>query len=141
MDTAAFDSGSSEAPPKMRNSSTRIRSSQWISATVREMPRSSSCSIETDSPGVGDGLSTRYYGPMELAAKGLRVLVTAGGAGIGRAIAQTFVKAGARAFTCDVDPKTRPDLVTDVADVRQVDELFRHAEKNLGGLDVMINNA
>jgi NAD(P)-dependent dehydrogenase (short-subunit alcohol dehydrogenase family) len=77
---------------------------------------------------------------MELAAKGLRVLVTAGGAGIGRAIAQTFVKAGARVFTCDIDPKTRPDLVTDVTDVRQVDELFRQAEKILGGLDVMIKN-
>jgi NAD(P)-dependent dehydrogenase (short-subunit alcohol dehydrogenase family) len=78
---------------------------------------------------------------MELAAKGLRVLVTAGGAGIGRAIAQTFVRAGARVFTCDIDPKTQTDIVTDVADVRQVDELFRQAEKKLGGLDVMVNNA
>src|SRR5471032_48950 len=29
----------------MTNRSTRISSSQWISATVREMPRSSSCSM------------------------------------------------------------------------------------------------
>jgi NAD(P)-dependent dehydrogenase (short-subunit alcohol dehydrogenase family) len=78
---------------------------------------------------------------MENAAKGLRVLVTAGGAGIGRAIADTFVKNGARVHVCDVDAKTKPDSVTDVSDVAQVDRLFRDVEKNLGGLDVLINNA
>ena len=78
---------------------------------------------------------------METSAKGLRVLVTAGGAGIGRAIAQTFKNHGARVHTCDIDAKTRPDTVTDVSDVRQVDDLFRAVEKNLGGLDVLINNA
>jgi NAD(P)-dependent dehydrogenase (short-subunit alcohol dehydrogenase family) len=118
-----------------------MRSSQWISATVREIPRSSSCSIETASPCVGDGLSTRYYRPMELAAKGLRVMVTAGGAGIGRVIAQTFVKAGARAFTCDIDPKTGPDIVADVSRLGDVDRLFDAAIEKLGGLDVMVNNA
>jgi len=105
------------------------------------MPRSSSCSIETASPPVGDGLSTRYYRPMGLAAKGLRVLVTAGGAGIGRAIAQTFVRAGARVFTCDVDAKTRPDTLADVAKLGDVERLFDEAMKALGGLDVMVNNA
>lgn len=74
-------------------------------------------------------------------AKGLRVLVTAGGAGIGRAIAQTFRDHGARVHTCDVDPKTRPDTVTDVSDVAQVEKLFQAVQKNLGGLDVLINNA
>jgi len=78
---------------------------------------------------------------MELAAKGLRVLVTAGGAGIGRAIAQTFVRAGARVFTCDVDAKTRPDTLADVAKLGDVERLFDEAMKALGGLDVMVNNA
>jgi NAD(P)-dependent dehydrogenase (short-subunit alcohol dehydrogenase family) len=78
---------------------------------------------------------------METSAKGLRVLVTAGGAGIGRAIAQTFKDHGARVHTCDIDAKSKPDTVTDVSDVRQVDELFRAVEKNLGGLDVLVNNA
>ena len=78
---------------------------------------------------------------METSAKGLRVLVTAGGAGIGRAIAQTFRDHGARVHTCDIDPDTKPDTVTDVSDVRQVDELFRQIEKNLQGLDVLVNNA
>jgi NAD(P)-dependent dehydrogenase (short-subunit alcohol dehydrogenase family) len=31
--------------------------------------------------------------------------------------------------------------VTDVSDLKQVDELFRQVEKNLGGLDVLVNNA
>jgi NAD(P)-dependent dehydrogenase (short-subunit alcohol dehydrogenase family) len=78
---------------------------------------------------------------METSAKGLRVLVTAGGAGIGRAIAQTFREHGARVHTCDIDAKTKPDTVTDVSDVRQVDELFQQVQKNLGGLDVLVNNA
>ena len=78
---------------------------------------------------------------METSAKGLRVLVTAGGAGIGRAIAQTFKDHGARVHTCDIDAKTKPDTVTDVSDVGQVDKLFQEVAKNLGGLDVLVNNA
>ena len=78
---------------------------------------------------------------MDLSAKGLRVLVTAGGAGIGRVIAQTFKDHGARVHTCDVDAETKPDTVTDVSDVRQVDKLFQELQKNLGGLDVLVNNA
>jgi len=40
---------------------------------------------------------------METSAKGLRVLVTAGAAGIGFAIAKTFAEHGARVHICDVD--------------------------------------
>jgi NAD(P)-dependent dehydrogenase (short-subunit alcohol dehydrogenase family) len=78
---------------------------------------------------------------METSAKGLRVLVTAGGAGIGRAIAQTFRDHGARVHTCDIDGTTKPDTVTDVSVVGQVDKLFQEVQKNLGGLDVLVNNA
>src|SRR5919206_555480 len=87
-----------------------MRSSQWISATVRAMPRSSSCSIET-VPVAGDVLNMRLppksgallWTAINLSANGMRVLITAGAAGIGRAIAQTFVDNGARVHTCDVD--------------------------------------
>lgn len=83
---------------------------------------------------------------MDTTAQGLRVLVTAGAAGIGLAIAKTFAAHGAKVHICDVDeqalkqadfPKTRAD----VADVRQVDLLFSEVQSTLGGLDVLVNNA
>jgi NAD(P)-dependent dehydrogenase (short-subunit alcohol dehydrogenase family) len=71
----------------------------------------------------------------------MRVLVTAGGAGIGRVIADTFLEHGAKVHTCDVDPSTKPDTVCDVARVADVDRLFEEVTKKLGGLDVLVNNA
>jgi NAD(P)-dependent dehydrogenase (short-subunit alcohol dehydrogenase family) len=78
---------------------------------------------------------------MDLSAKGLRVLVTAGGAGIGRIIAQTFREHGAKVHTCDVDAATRPDTLCDVSKLDEVERLFEAVAKALGGLDVLINNA
>jgi NAD(P)-dependent dehydrogenase (short-subunit alcohol dehydrogenase family) len=85
---------------------------------------------------------------MDASAKGLRVLVTAGAAGIGRVIAQTFLDHGARVHVCDVDEKALSQVPkpitwskTDVADVAQVDRLFEDVKKTLGGLDVLVNNA
>jgi NAD(P)-dependent dehydrogenase (short-subunit alcohol dehydrogenase family) len=88
---------------------------------------------------------------MDINAKGLRVLVTAGAAGIGKVIAETFQANGARVFTCDVAQgpleefkKSNPAIgamLADVADAKQVDRLFEEAGKFLGGLDVMVNNA
>jgi NAD(P)-dependent dehydrogenase (short-subunit alcohol dehydrogenase family) len=88
---------------------------------------------------------------MNTSARGLRVLVTAGAAGIGKAFAETFADAGARVFICDVDRTAldafrtaRPEIgsgITDVSDPRQVDGLFDAAKAFLGGLDVLINNA
>ena len=40
---------------------------------------------------------------MHVSVDGLRVMVTAGAAGIGRAIASAFVNDGARVHICDVD--------------------------------------
>jgi NAD(P)-dependent dehydrogenase (short-subunit alcohol dehydrogenase family) len=88
---------------------------------------------------------------MTKTAGGLRVIVTAGAAGIGRALAETFAEAGAGVFICDVDRDTlsamkreRPAIegvVADVADPAQVDAMFAAAARFLGGLDVLINNA
>jgi len=85
---------------------------------------------------------------MDVSAKGLRVLVTAGGAGIGRAIAKTFLEHGARVQVCDVDDKALSSLPkeifhvkADVASLPDVDKLFEEVKKNLGGLDVLVNNA
>ena len=82
---------------------------------------------------------------------GLRVLITAGAAGIGRAIAEIFADNGAKVFTCDVDDnalkaleKDRPDIGAikiDTADEKQIDVFFAKAKQYLGGgLDVLINN-
>jgi NAD(P)-dependent dehydrogenase (short-subunit alcohol dehydrogenase family) len=85
---------------------------------------------------------------MNTSAKGLRVLVTAGAAGIGRVIAQTFLEQGARVQVCDVDDKALSSLPkeifsvkADVASLADVDRLFEEVKKNLGGLDVLVNNA
>jgi NAD(P)-dependent dehydrogenase (short-subunit alcohol dehydrogenase family) len=84
-------------------------------------------------------------------AQGLRVLITAGAAGIGKAFAETFAAAGARVFIGDIDPDAlarlraaRPEIggcVADVALPQQVDAMFDAATAFLGGLDVLINNA
>jgi NAD(P)-dependent dehydrogenase (short-subunit alcohol dehydrogenase family) len=85
---------------------------------------------------------------MDQSANGLRVLVTAGGAGIGRAIAQTFLEHGARVQVCDVDDQALSSLPreifnarADVANLADVDNLFEEVKRNLGGLDVLVNNA
>jgi NAD(P)-dependent dehydrogenase (short-subunit alcohol dehydrogenase family) len=88
---------------------------------------------------------------MNVSAQGLRVLVTAGAAGIGRAIAATFVEHGARVHICDIDQTALADAkralpavtqtVADVAVLAEVDRLFADAKRALGGLDVLVNNA
>jgi NAD(P)-dependent dehydrogenase (short-subunit alcohol dehydrogenase family) len=88
---------------------------------------------------------------MQLLTQGQRVLVTAGAAGIGRAIAQTFAGGGARVFVCDIDDaalqsfrSTHPQIGgvrCDVADDADVGRMFDAALSSLGGLDVLVNNA
>src|SRR5258708_21743805 len=85
---------------------------------------------------------------MNLSATGRRVLVTAGAAGIGRVIAQAFSDSGARVHVCDVDEhalKALPERIThsraDVANLADVDRLFHDVQRQLGGLDVLVNNA
>jgi NAD(P)-dependent dehydrogenase (short-subunit alcohol dehydrogenase family) len=88
---------------------------------------------------------------MDLGIAGLRVLITAGAAGIGLEIARAFVREGARAHVCDVDEsalaalgRSDPAMTWtrgDVADRREVGALFADALQRLGGLDCMVNNA
>ena len=85
---------------------------------------------------------------------GARVVITAAGAGIGRAIARAFHGAGARLHICDLDEAALAEARTemagigisrvDVAEEDQVERLFDEAlggPGGLGGLDVLINNA
>jgi NAD(P)-dependent dehydrogenase (short-subunit alcohol dehydrogenase family) len=88
---------------------------------------------------------------MDLDIKGLRVLVTAGANGIGRASALRFVSEGARVHTCDVDETALTELASsdpaitssrcDVSNRAAVQKLFADAMTKLGGLDVLVNNA
>ncbi|HVY04776.1 MAG TPA: SDR family oxidoreductase [Burkholderiales bacterium] len=88
---------------------------------------------------------------MEISVKGQRVLITAGAAGIGRAMTDVFHKAGARVHICDVAQasideakKAFPGVTATLADVsslKDVDKLFADVKKELGGLDCLINNA
>ena len=87
---------------------------------------------------------------MELSMKGKRVLVTAGAGGIGRVMAESFVNAGAKVHICDVVQEALDETVKalkvtatrcDVSDLRQVDALFADVRRQLGGLDVLVNNA
>ena len=85
---------------------------------------------------------------MDLGISGLRVLVTAGAAGIGRAVVDAFLEEGARVFACDIDAEALAALPaevgrskTDVADRDQVAAMMAAAVDHLGGLDVLVNNA
>ncbi len=83
--------------------------------------------------------------------KNLRVVVTAGASGIGRAIADTLIAHGARVAIGDVAPElltkfrdAYPAAVAVEADVAvegDVDRLFETAAHELGGLDALVNNA
>ena len=80
-----------------------------------------------------------------------RVIVTAAASGIGSAIAKAFAASGAKVHICDVNDdllKTfrveHPDIASarvDVADEGEIDAWFDDALDDLGGLDVLVNNA
>lgn len=83
------------------------------------------------------------------------VLVTGGGAGIGRATAEAFGKAGASVVVAEINEERAADVrsalesagvpclvsVTDVTDRAAVDALMAEVGQRFGGLDVLVNNA
>lgn len=80
-----------------------------------------------------------------------RVMITAGGSGIGWAIAKAFADNGAKVHICDVDERALgeatekyPQIAAthlDVSDEEAVDQWFDEVMDDLDGLDVLINNA
>src|SRR5580658_8468152 len=87
---------------------------------------------------------------------GLRVLVTGGASGIGLVIARAFVDAGSRVHVCDAsqqaidtllaaEQKAEMNAITatlaDVSDRAAVDRVFDDVATQLGGLNVLVNNA
>lgn len=82
---------------------------------------------------------------------GLRVVVSAGASGIGRAISDMLIQHGAKLHICDVSDafiadfkKAHPGHGATKADVskeKDVEKFFADAKASLGGLDALINNA
>jgi NAD(P)-dependent dehydrogenase (short-subunit alcohol dehydrogenase family) len=80
-----------------------------------------------------------------------RVMVTAAGSGIGRAIARAFADAGASVHICDADEALLelatadyPEIVAeclDVTDEMALERWFDDVLDDLDGLDVLVNNA
>ena len=83
--------------------------------------------------------------------KGIRVLVTAGSDGIGKAIAAAFYGSGARVHICgrtaEKLERCREEMpgltysVADVASYEDVEKLFGDIKAGMGGLDFLVNNA
>jgi NAD(P)-dependent dehydrogenase (short-subunit alcohol dehydrogenase family) len=80
-----------------------------------------------------------------------RVIITAAASGIGRVVAEAFAAQGARVHLCDVDEAALaevraalPDVVAtrvDLADGDALDAWILAAIDELGGVDVLVNNA
>jgi NAD(P)-dependent dehydrogenase (short-subunit alcohol dehydrogenase family) len=84
-------------------------------------------------------------------APGLRVLVSAGASGIGRAISDLLIAHGAKVHICDVSDEFLSDFTSahpgagatraDVSSEADVERLFADVRNTLGGLDALVNNA
>src|SRR6185437_14561953 len=80
-----------------------------------------------------------------------RVLITAGGAGIGLEIAKAFAATGDKLYICDIDTqalaaasRSIPDAVVEPCDMssrKEIDRMVPRAADALGGIDVLVNNA
>jgi 2-keto-3-deoxy-L-fuconate dehydrogenase len=76
---------------------------------------------------------------------GLTAIVTGGGAGIGAATIRALQARGARTAALDLDPTGAPEgalqIQVDVTDSAAVTAAVDRAAEELGGLDIVINNA
>jgi NAD(P)-dependent dehydrogenase (short-subunit alcohol dehydrogenase family) len=77
--------------------------------------------------------------------EGLVALVTGGASGLGAATATLLIARGARVAVLDRDPSGAPEgtlaLTCDVSDRVSVDAAVERAAAELGGIDVVVNNA
>jgi 3-oxoacyl-[acyl-carrier protein] reductase len=82
-------------------------------------------------------------------------LVTGGGQGLGKTIAEAMVKEGASAVICDINPDTLKaatkdiealggsclGVVCDVSSVESVEKMFAQAVERFGTVHILVNNA
>jgi NAD(P)-dependent dehydrogenase (short-subunit alcohol dehydrogenase family) len=92
------------------------------------------------------------YHPQVRGLRGKRVVITGGASGIGAAAVARFLEEDCRVLVLDRDapgcrrlmtkfPALVDAIVSDVADTRAVAEAFAHVDRELDGLDILINNA
>ena len=84
--------------------------------------------------------------PVPLDLTGLRVAITAGAGGIGRIMADSFAFCGASPFVSDVDERAladcgHPGMRADATRLEDLERFMDEAQRTLGGLDVLVNNA
>jgi NAD(P)-dependent dehydrogenase (short-subunit alcohol dehydrogenase family) len=87
----------------------------------------------------------------QISLAGKRVVVTAGGDGIGLEIARAFAASGSKVLVCDIQTesierlaKSLPNVHSCIADVSREEDvasMFELVDQKLGGLDVLVNNA
>ena len=85
-----------------------------------------------------------------LGLEGKTVIVTGGASGIGKAVAQAYLEAGANVAVCDQNPEA-PKLnckkenflyiVTDVTDRKSVQNMVDQTLKQFKTIDILVNNA
>jgi NAD(P)-dependent dehydrogenase (short-subunit alcohol dehydrogenase family) len=83
--------------------------------------------------------------------EGQRAVITAGGSGIGRGIAECCLAARAEVWICDIDPAAVESAaaessglrggVADVGDPASVDDFFAEVLASCDGVDLLVNNA
>ena len=80
-----------------------------------------------------------------------RVLITAGGSGIGKEIARAFMAIGSKVSVCDIDITAMnatamelPGLIAmpcDMSKLHDIEQMVAGCVEEMGGLDVLVNNA
>ena len=88
--------------------------------------------------------------PHYINVRDLKVLITAGGAGIGRVIAEKLCAGGARVHVTDISEEAIAEATSgtpvltgsrsDASDVKDADCLLKEVEEKLDGLDMLVNN-
>src|SRR6516165_10377359 len=103
--------------------------------------------IDAATIAVGKGAT---LGPWRLSMS-RKVLVTAGASGTGKQIAAAFIGSGADVYTCDINAEALKSAaaelkglktgICNVGDRAQIERMVADAAKELGGIDVLVNNA
>ena len=79
-----------------------------------------------------------------------KVFISAGGSGIGRCIAEAFLKQGDDVFVCDINQQSLQQFkhdyhqlqiaYCDLGQMNAIQPMFETAMQALGGLDILVNN-